>query len=642
MNRSCARLPLTSAFARLLLAIPLLVPAGALAQGEAPQEAASAMVAASADAPPEARPQGEQPFAIGTWPEGVIVTAGSIWVAQSGERSVARIDPATGRVQAKVKVGRLPVSLAAGPDGAPIVLVSTDRRVKRIDPKTQKVRVIATLPDAPEALVVDGAFAYVLLWKRSSSAGSSVMRIDLRTGKSKRSVDTGPDAFALTVGGGLVWVAGGDGRVATLQAETLVRLADIAVGGRPFHAAYGGKSAFVGNGTTVLRLSPETRRVTGELSLGAPVAAVAAWDDLLAVATEAGEVWLVDPGTMKVRARLRPASPYAARAITRSGEALLLTHHDAVDGDPDHGTLVRVPLPADSPAVAAGALQDPAAEPRKTLVYRFAEMVQAYEEPTELSFGYFRCPAEAPGGDGHRGPCADAPPWLPEAGWWSSAPAPKGPQEKSPAATDYAPRTLAVLGETVSASCTVPPTAPDEPEAGDEWSEEACYTPRYGLVTGESWFAGGQVRERRVALIGVEPAGGDSAKLEADARAVLAAWIEAQNKGDEAAYAALYGRPFTGVKRAGHEAKSYDRAAWLADRHAMFKGSIEVKAEQVQVWAGGDRAVVMFLQTWASRKFKDRGPKVLELQRDGDRMVLRREEMILSDVVMQPPGVAPN
>lgn len=93
-------------------------------------------------APEVARPApGVQPtpvttrkIAVGKWPEGVTVVDGAAWVAESGDRKVARVDLATGKVDMRVAMGRLPTSMVTGPDGAIYALVVTDSSIKVIRP----------------------------------------------------------------------------------------------------------------------------------------------------------------------------------------------------------------------------------------------------------------------------------------------------------------------------------------------------------------------------------------------------------------------------------------------------------------------------------------------------------------------------
>src|SRR4051812_4782487 len=66
---------------------------------------------------------------VGKWAEGIAFDGSSIWVAESGQRSIAQIDAARGSVIRHVTVGRLPVNMLRFTDGAIYALVQTDKLV---------------------------------------------------------------------------------------------------------------------------------------------------------------------------------------------------------------------------------------------------------------------------------------------------------------------------------------------------------------------------------------------------------------------------------------------------------------------------------------------------------------------------------
>jgi hypothetical protein len=49
-------------------------------------------------------------------------------------------------------------------------------------------------------------------------------------------------------------------------------------------------------------------------------------------------------------------------------------------------------------------------------------------------------------------------------------------------------------------------------------------------------------------------------------KALVDAWLTAQNKGDFKAYEGLYAAKFFGIKRAGQREERFDRDGWLKDR----------------------------------------------------------------------------
>ncbi len=117
---------------------------------------------------------------------------------------------------------------------------------------------------------------------------------------------------------------------------------------------------------------------------------------------------------------------------------------------------------------------------------------------------------------------------------------------------------------------------------------------------------------------------------EAELQALLAEWLRAQNAGDFASYEKLYSQKFTGKKLAGRRATEFGRAGWLADRKAMFERPFTVRANDVRVAAAPHGGFLRFEQTWSSSAYEDRGPKVLQLVREGDALRIAREEMLSS------------
>lgn len=141
-------------------------------------------------------------------------------------------------------------------------------------------------------------------------------------------------------------------------------------------------------------------------------------------------------------------------------------------------------------------------------------------------------------------------------------------------------------------------------------------------------------------------AGGDAplapaaAVDEAGARALVEAWLAAQNGGDFAAYEALYADKLEGIKRVGARTWRFDRAGWLADRKRMFKNPMTVTARDLVIRGGGVAATVELIQAFKQGKFADEGPKRLVLVKGKDGFQIAREEMLRSDVAGAAPAVA--
>lgn len=119
---------------------------------------------------------------------------------------------------------------------------------------------------------------------------------------------------------------------------------------------------------------------------------------------------------------------------------------------------------------------------------------------------------------------------------------------------------------------------------------------------------------------------------ESEARALLDAWAQAQNRGDFAAYEALYAARLDGVRRTGAVTHRFDRAGWINDRRRMFQTAMQVVARDVAVAPRGEAALVRFTQEFTSGSFHDVGPKEMLLVREGAGVRIAREEMLTSQV----------
>jgi len=126
---------------------------------------------------------------------------------------------------------------------------------------------------------------------------------------------------------------------------------------------------------------------------------------------------------------------------------------------------------------------------------------------------------------------------------------------------------------------------------------------------------------------------------DADARAagaVVTRWLEAQNRGDFAAYEALYAPAFTGVKRVGRQVKKLDRAGWFEDRKAMFRSKMIVAATNQAVTTQDATLIVELDQRWEQGVYADVGRKRLVIGRDDG--LIQSEEMLTSRVLLTAPA----
>jgi virginiamycin B lyase len=134
-------------------------------------------------------------------------------VAHPDTDEVVRLDPRTGRVVARIKLGPLPFQAAPGDHrfvpslvavGAGAGWVATGRgAVARIDAASNRVVAVIKLPhQGPESIAVAGRIVSV------AEGGHGVARIDAATNQLLRTIRLDVQADRVAADGGTIWVGG--------------------------------------------------------------------------------------------------------------------------------------------------------------------------------------------------------------------------------------------------------------------------------------------------------------------------------------------------------------------------------------------------------------------------------------------------
>jgi YVTN family beta-propeller protein len=152
----------------------------------------------------------------GNGPTAVAIGFDDLWVTDSFENTVSRIDPA-GVVTHTIPVGNGASAVAVG-EGAVWVVDSLDDRVVRIDPQTNSVTDSIPVGHYPSGIAV-GAGA---VWVTNRNDGT-VSRIDPRTNTAVEKITVGNSPAGILVSAGDVWV--------TVQAGTPASRGEAAKGG---------------------------------------------------------------------------------------------------------------------------------------------------------------------------------------------------------------------------------------------------------------------------------------------------------------------------------------------------------------------------------------------------------------------------
>lgn len=286
---------------------------------------------------------------LGRWPEGLAWDGAALWIAESGVQRIARVDPAAGRVTETVRVGRLPVDMAAGTDGTVYALVATERAVFARK-RGGTGAVLSGVAGCPERLALSGTTLLVLTWPDCSSADSKVVAIDTATARSRTSPSLGKDAVAIAAAGDHAWVLHRDGALDVVDIAALTKRATVTIGGATLAMAASESAVFVGgldrpdgNASLVVRIDVASRAVThrGTLPGAGRVSAIASAGRHIIVADELGALFALSADDLTPLARV--GAPGLAgdgpRGMLVVGDRLYVTIHKGVG---DNGSLLVI------------------------------------------------------------------------------------------------------------------------------------------------------------------------------------------------------------------------------------------------------------------------------------------------------------
>ncbi|MBO0683615.1 MAG: YncE family protein [Candidatus Dormibacteraeota bacterium] len=275
-----------------------------------------------------------------------LVAGAAVWVANEADGTVSRIDPASNRVVATIRVGD-PAVMVAGGCGAG----STDSFMRD--------SLLNRRCDLPSSLAYDGHS----IWA-ADNASESLARIDPRTNRVVRRVAIGADPFALGWGFGSLWVTSYFGPPqGVLRVDPASGKVIATIGGPPM----GGTGIALGAGAvwvagtysqTLARIDPTTNRLTAVIPVERYPLAVAAGRRMVWVRNEdSSSVSRIDPNTNRVAATAvglsAPAGSTGDDALALTSEGLWAASFKLYRIDPAHGR-VTATIDVSGSAVSAG------------------------------------------------------------------------------------------------------------------------------------------------------------------------------------------------------------------------------------------------------------------------------------------------
>jgi streptogramin lyase/tRNA A-37 threonylcarbamoyl transferase component Bud32 len=228
---------------------------------------------------------------LGAHPRAVVVAEGSVWVVNSGDDTVSRVDPVTAK-SVTIRVGKGAISIAAG-EGAIWVTNFAGRSVSRIDPGTNAVTSIP-LDSGPIGIAVGEGAVWV-------AANDTIFKID-RTSRVVQSQQLPPtgdaafiDRFSIAAGEGSVWLGRSDGTLLQFDPQSVGLRRSISLGVSPNGVSTGGGSVWVAASATpgiLLQIDPRTGRRLATIRAGAGVFYAAVYP--IREAVDGSHVWVTD------------------------------------------------------------------------------------------------------------------------------------------------------------------------------------------------------------------------------------------------------------------------------------------------------------------------------------------------------------
>jgi len=252
--------------ARLLVLLTLCaVPACKSPQGNARKPDAKQVQVPFASLKPSAT------LKVGGTADWVLITENAVWVAGTTPFAILRIDPATNKIVATVKItGEACSGLASGFGSIWVPVCGAKPALVRVDETTNAISAtLAVAPAGPEGGITTSNDS---VWMVSNAQGT-LDRIDPTANRVRQKISIPPGSYNPLFDNGIVWVTGFESSVLTaVDATTGKVLESVPVGSKPRFLTAGGGSIWTlnqGDGT-VSRVDEKTRKLIATIPVGIP------------------------------------------------------------------------------------------------------------------------------------------------------------------------------------------------------------------------------------------------------------------------------------------------------------------------------------------------------------------------------------
>ena len=237
-------------------------------------------------------------------PTDIAAGAGALWIGSGPgvTQRVSRVDPATGETTRTVRLpgggeensGNFDAGLAGIAVGAGAVwAINPDSTVSRLDPASGRRVAVIRAPNDVDAIAAGDVGVWVI------TGGNTISRIDPRTNRMRKAIELGSNRlFGIAVGGGAVWASSEEGLLWRVEPGQPPSERTIEVGAGVRHVAFSDGAVWVANwnDSTVSRVDPASNQVAARVPVGAAQA----------LAAGAGSAWVSVAGGS--RSGVLPAS----------------------------------------------------------------------------------------------------------------------------------------------------------------------------------------------------------------------------------------------------------------------------------------------------------------------------------------------
>jgi hypothetical protein len=319
---------------------------------------------------------------VGKWPERAAFDGRSLWVSESGNRSIVEIDMGTRSIGRRLKVGRLPVDMVATENGTVYALSETDNMIYALaSGGNDKAGEFAEVPRCADIM----AYADNNLWVISNldcSAPSVLTRVSHLNGRTAKIADLQGGTTDMKAAHGFVYV----GQMSSGGRAAFVSIVDVNAGNAmvspdlPIHyprMAANANAVFVGgapleqNVGIVLKLNAGQASFAATQRLPEAIEAVGATDQYVVAVGRQGTIFVLSASDLALVRTITTGATIQPHDVLAIGNTLAVVSSAGNEVASDNVVYLidgwlpgsAAPAPFVAAPAAAPARREPVAEP---------------------------------------------------------------------------------------------------------------------------------------------------------------------------------------------------------------------------------------------------------------------------------------